>query len=79
MRAIIFTHFDHDILEDVELRNGRANGFGWSTHEVWVKEHGGECMVDVHIADLYCGEPINVIAGYGFRIAEMPDPIEAEA
>lgn len=55
-------------LQDVELRNGRANPFGWSTHEVWLTEHGGETLVEYKIADLYCGSPINLIEGITFEI-----------
>jgi hypothetical protein len=62
-----FTHFGADILDGIELRNGKANGLGWSTVEVWVSEHAGEDFVEHKIADLYCGEPINLAAGYGYR------------
>lgn len=66
-RVLWFTKNGVDITEGLELRNGRSNPWGWSTHEVWVTELGGECEVEVKIADLYCGEPKNVIEGYGFR------------
>ena len=63
-----FTKDGKYIADGIELRNGKANGFGWSTHEVWLTEHGGETMIEHKIADLYCGSPINLAQGFGFRI-----------
>lgn len=79
MKAIWFTKNGQDITEGVELRNGRAKIGGWSTHEVWLTEHGGETMVEYKIADLYCGEPINLADGFGFRIDEAPADIAMTA
>ena len=44
---LTFTKDGKDILEGIELRNGKANPFGWSQHEVWLVEFGGETMVQV--------------------------------
>ena len=69
-KTLWFTKDGSDI-QDVELKNGKANPFGWSTHEVWVTEHTSGGVVDEHkIADLYCGSPINVAPGYSFRFEE---------
>jgi hypothetical protein len=65
---LTFTKDGKDILEGIDLRNGKSNPFGWSTFEVWLTEHGGETMIEHKIADLYCGEPQNLADGYGFRI-----------
>jgi hypothetical protein len=65
---LIFIKDGKDINEGVDLRNGKANPFGWSQYEVWLTEHGGEAMIEHKIADLYCGEPINLAEGYSFRI-----------
>jgi hypothetical protein len=65
---LYFTKSGADITEGIELRNGKSNPFGWSTHEVWLTEPGGEAMIEYKIADLYCGEPINLADGIGFRI-----------
>lgn len=63
-----------DILEGIELRNGKANPFGWSTHEVWHVENVGAFVpMETHIADLYCGEVTNVRDGYGYRIEDLPE------
>lgn len=70
-----FTKDGQDIRDGLDLRNGRANPFGWSTYEVWVTEQGGECEVELHIGDLYCGEPINMIDGYGFRYEDAGDEL----
>jgi hypothetical protein len=43
---LTFTKDGKDILEGIELRNGKANPFGWSQHEVWLVEFGGETMVE---------------------------------
>lgn len=71
---LCFTKNGVDILEGIELRNGKSNPFGWSTHEVWLAEQGGEEWIDCHIADIYCGSPINLAEGYEFRI-EKEDKI----
>lgn len=65
---LYFTRNGADITEGIDLRNGKANPFGWSTYEVWLTELGGETMVEHKIADLYCGKPINLADGFGFRI-----------
>ena len=58
-----FTKDGVDLTEGIELRNGRAKIGGWSTHEVWHNE--------TYIADLYCGNPIYLLPGYGFRYEEV--------
>lgn len=63
-----FTKNGKDITEGIELRDGKAMPGGWSSHEVWLVEHGGETMVEHQIGDLYCGEPMNMAEGFGFRI-----------
>ena len=65
---LVFTKNGVDILDGIDLRNGKANPFGWSTYEVWLTEPAGEADIDYKIGDLYCGEPINLIPGFGFRI-----------
>jgi hypothetical protein len=35
--------------DEVELRNGKSNPFGWSSHELWHHE--------TKIGSLHCGEP----------------------
>ena len=65
---LYFTKNGADLIDGIELRNGKANGFGWSTHEVWLTERGGEEWLDHKIGDLYCGVPQNMAAGFGYRI-----------
>lgn len=72
-KRLTFTRNGVDIVGGLDLRNGKASIGGWSTHEVWVTEFGGETMVENHIADLYCGSPINVADGYGFRIEDAQE------
>ena len=58
-----------DVVDDsISLENGKANLFGWSTYELWRTEHAGEDLIKVKIGYLYCGSPINLADGYGFRI-----------
>jgi hypothetical protein len=63
-----FTKNGEDIVNGIELRNGRANPFGWSQHEVWLVEHGGETVVEIKICGLDCGVPFGLADGYGFRV-----------
>lgn len=71
-RRLIFTKDGHDLTEGVELRNGRANPFGWSIHDVWlnVGEVYPGAAQEEQIAQLYCGEPIDLAPGISFRIEE---------
>jgi hypothetical protein len=69
-----FTKDGKDILEGIELRNGKANPFGWSQHEVWLVEFGGETMVEHCIGGLDCGVPFGMADGYGFRIERETKP-----
>lgn len=70
MKQLWFTYEGRDLTEGVELRNGRATLGGWSTHEVWLTkpEQFPGAVDEIKIADLYCGDPINLAEGYGFRI-----------
>lgn len=68
-----FTKNGQDITEGIDLRNGKANAFGWSTYEVWLNEQAGEDWLDHKIGDLYCGEPKNMAEGFGFRIEKSED------
>lgn len=74
-KCLWFTKDGTDLAEGVELRNGKSNPFGWSTHEVWHSRDAPYpgAVDEEKIADLYCGEPINVAPGYGFRFEEAPD------
>jgi hypothetical protein len=65
---LFFTKNGADITDGIDLRNGKSNPFGWSTYEVWLTEPGGETMIEYKIADIYCGEPISLADGFGFRI-----------
>lgn len=72
MPKLFFTEGGNDIVEGIELRNGKANPHGWSTYEVWLTkpEQYPGAINEEKIADLYCGEPINLKDGYGFRIED---------
>lgn len=70
-QRLCFTKSGADITDGIELKNGKANPFGWSTQEVWLREPGGEDFVEYKIADIYCGEPTNLADGFGFRIEEV--------
>jgi hypothetical protein len=70
---LTFTKNGNDIVEGIELRNGKANPFGWSQHEVWLVEHGGETMIEHMIGGLECGVPFGMAEGYGFRIEKVED------
>lgn len=68
----------NDIIAGIELRNGKENPFGWSTHEVWhIEDAGAYVPAETHIADLYCGEPINFADGYSCRIEDIPEATPA--
>ena len=71
---LTFTKDGKDILEGIELRNGKANSFGWSQHEVWLVEFGGETMVEHCIGGLDCGVPFGMADVYGFRIERETKP-----
>jgi hypothetical protein len=63
--ACTFTEDGKDIIEGIELRNSKSNGFGWSMHEVWlIKDSGTFVQFEDHIADLYCGSPIKYVARF---------------
>lgn len=64
---LIFARNGVDLRDGVELRNGKANTFGWSSYEVWLVEQF-EAPVETRIADLYCGKVINLAEGITFRI-----------
>lgn len=67
---IIFTENGDDIA--VDLRNGKANGFGWSTYEVWhTKDVGAFAPLETQIADLYCGDVKNLKDGFSYRMEEI--------
>jgi hypothetical protein len=63
---LIFTKNGSDLTEGIEVRMC-IDVFGWTSHEVWLTERGGEEWLEHKIGELYCGDPINLADGYGFR------------
>jgi hypothetical protein len=49
-----------DVSDEIELKNGKANPFGWSTYDIF--HCGGK------IGNLYCGEPRDFIKGYSYEL-----------
>jgi hypothetical protein len=54
-----------DISYEIELKNGKANPFGWSQSEVW---HEGK-----RIGFLYCGEFTDFGPGYSTEIKKVDE------
>ena len=72
VKALVFMRNDEDIVDGIDLRNGKGNGFGWSIYQVWyVKNVGAFVPFEEHIADLYCGEPTILKEGYTYRFDEV--------
>jgi len=71
-RRLWFTKGGVDLVEGIELRNGRANPWGWSVYEVWYTDPGYEVPVELCIGRLYCGEPQGLMEGFGYRVEEVP-------
>jgi hypothetical protein len=65
---LIFTKNGIDITEGIELRNGKSNPFGWSQHEIWIREQGGEVWIEYKIGMLDSGAVSNMIEGFGYRV-----------
>lgn len=62
------------LMEGIELRNSKSNPFGWSTHEVWhVEDVGAYIPAESHIADIYCGDVINLKNGYSAEFRELAE------
>lgn len=49
-----------DISDEVELKNGRSNPFGWSVQDIY---HLG-----ARVGEVYCGEPKIDAPGYSFTL-----------
>ena len=54
---------ERDISEEIELKNGKGNGVGWSQYEVW---HEGR-----RIGWIESGCPMDFVEGYRFE--EVPE------
>jgi hypothetical protein len=67
----VFTKNGVDIVEGIELRNGRGLPGGWSSYEVWLKESAGEDVVEYMVATLHCGTPDNLAEGFSYRIEDI--------
>lgn len=69
-----FTRDNQKLTEGITLRNDKALPGGWSTYEVWHTRPAlfPGAIDEEKIADIYCGKPINLIAGYGFVYEDDP-------
>jgi len=56
---------DRNVSNEVELRNGKANPFGWSYYELW---HAGQ-----KIGEIYCGEPKITDSDYRHECVQSDD------
>ena len=62
-RLIIYDKNKKDIFNDVELKNGKANPFGWSQYEIYYKRK--------RIGWLESGYPMDFEKGFTFKIEEL--------
>lgn len=63
-------HEGTEITDRTELRNGKANPFGWSQHEVWAPN--GLLGME-RIGWLESGAPMDFIDGFTFTVEDIPE------
>ena len=70
-RTRLIIHYrGQDVSDDIELKDGKANPFGWSQYRlVHLRQHG---MVTVEhpVGWLYCGKPQLEDADYSFEMVD---------
>lgn len=74
MRQLIFWHGEEDVSNSIELRNGKANPFGWSQYEIWRTDVEAPGL-DIRIGWLESGY-LSLIEGY--RCEERQEEIQDE-
>ncbi len=68
-RILIYDEEGKDISEEIRLKNGRSNPFGWSTADIFRERWVGGAVVEEKIGSHYCGG-ITLDAGYTVREVE---------
>lgn len=68
-RLMIYDSEKNDISDEIELKNGRSNPFGWSAADIYWKRHIGGSVIDEKIGSHYCGN-ITIEAPYTYVIVE---------
>lgn len=56
MKRLILYKGDQDISDDIELRNGKSNPWGWSQSELWHVENVNGAKLETKIGLVDCGE-----------------------
>ncbi len=66
-RLVIYDADGVDISEEIRLKNGRSNPFGWSIADIYRERWISGAIIEEKIGSHYCGE-ITLESGYTHRI-----------
>ena len=68
-RAYIFDPEGRDISDEIELKNGKSNPFGWSQHEIWLTKNINGASLSERIGWVESGN-FDLVQGYTHKIVE---------
>lgn len=54
-RVFIYDPDGNDISDEIELKNGKSNPFGWSQHEIWWERKMNGADISESIGWVECG------------------------
>ena len=68
-RAYIFDPEGRDISDEIELKNGKSNPFGWSQHEIWLTRNINGAPISERIGWVESGN-FDLAVGYSHKVTE---------
>ena len=72
-RLLVYNSEGVDISDELELKDGKSNPFGWSQHKLVHVHNVNGAKVEDFVGWLESGSPMNFTDGYTYKIEKVTD------
>lgn len=76
-RAFIYDPEGRDISDEIELKNGKSNPFGWSQHEIWITKNVNGALLPERIGWVESGA-FDLKPGYTYKTEELEKDADSD-